>query len=168
MLAGAIKDTPTGNADWEFRRELIEGVRVKDIRAIVTRNGVTTEIFRADWGLGGDSIEHAIRVTLLGHAISAWHLHERQTDHVFVTDGAIRLVLFDDRDGSPTRGRLDVLDLSPARPMLVVVPPGIWHGLQNRLTETSALMNLFDRAYRYGDPDEWRLPPDTDQIPYRF
>jgi dTDP-4-dehydrorhamnose 3,5-epimerase len=27
---------------------------------------------------------------------------------------------------------------------------------------------MVDRAYTYEDPDHWRLPPDTREIPYRF
>ncbi len=53
-------------------------------------------------------------------------------------------------------------------PGLVVVPPGVWHGVQNLLNRPSAVVNMPDRAYRYEAPDHWRLPPDTDQIPYRF
>jgi dTDP-4-dehydrorhamnose 3,5-epimerase len=30
------------------------------------------------------------------------------------------------------------------------------------------VLNLVDRPYRYEDPDRWRLPPDTPEIPYRF
>jgi dTDP-4-dehydrorhamnose 3,5-epimerase len=168
MLSGATKDRASTNADWEIRRDLIADVGVKEIRSMVTGNGVTTEIYRADWGVGKSSIGHAIHVTLRGNAISAWHCHEFQNDHIAVVHGAMRLVLFDDRESSITRGKLNVFNLSPLRPMLIAIPPGVWHGLRNLMFEPSTFVNLFDRAYRYDDPDEWRLPADTDQIPYRF
>ncbi len=168
MLPGAKKDQGSIPIDWEQRRDLLDGVRVKQSRNLVTRNGLTTEIFRLDWGVAPAAIEQAIHVLLRGHALSAWHCHERQTDHLFVVHGAMKLVLFDDREGSSTRGRVNEFHLSIASPMLVVVPPGIWHGLQNLMPDTSVFVNLFGAAYDYEDPDEWRLPPDTSAIPYRF
>jgi dTDP-4-dehydrorhamnose 3,5-epimerase len=168
MLPGAKKDQANMLVEWEQRRDLIADVRVKHARNIVTKNGVTTEIFRLDWGVGRSPVEQAIQVSLRGRALSAWHCHEVQTDHVFVTHGAIKLVLFDDRESSPTRGQVNEFHLSIESPMLVVFPPGIWHGLQNLMPDNSVFVNMFEKPYNYGDPDEWRLPQDTAAIPYRF
>jgi dTDP-4-dehydrorhamnose 3,5-epimerase len=168
MLPGAKKDQPTVTSEGELRRDLIADVRVKEMRNLVTRNGVTTEIYRTDWGIGPVAVAQIIRVSLRGKAVSAWHCHRQQTDHIFVTDGAIKLVLFDDREGSPTRGMVNEFHLGIVRPMLVVVPPRVWHGIENLMPDSSAFVNFFDRTYRYDDPDEWRLPPDSSAIPYRF
>jgi dTDP-4-dehydrorhamnose 3,5-epimerase len=54
------------------------------------------------------------------------------------------------------------------RPALIAVPPGIWHGVRNLSDAPGLLLNLPDQAYNYEDPDHWRLPPDSDKIPYRF
>ena len=168
MLPGATRDTPNITPDWEVRRDLIDGVRLREVRNIVTRNGVTTEIFRTDWDAATAPVVHAIHVSLRSGAISAWHCHERQVDRLFVVHGSLRLVLYDGREASCTRGKVDVLILSPLRPTQVAIPPGVWHGLQNLEPDTSMFVNMFDHAYRYDDPDEWRLPPDTDAIPWRF
>lgn len=168
MLPDAQKDQCHITPEWELRRDLIADVRVKEVRNLVTRSGVTTEIYRTDWGVGRGAIEQAIHVSLRGRAVSAWHCHRIQTDHIFVTHGAIKLVLFDDRESSPTRGKLNEFHLSLVRPTLVVIPPGVWHGIQNLMPDTSVFVNFFDHAYRYDDPDEWRLPLDTAAIPYRF
>ena len=42
------------------------------------------------------------------------------------------------------------------------------HGLQNFGASPACVLNLVDSAYRYDDPDHWRLPPDTDHVPFRF
>jgi dTDP-4-dehydrorhamnose 3,5-epimerase len=168
MLKGAVKDKQTVSRERGVIRDLIEGVRWRELRNIATRNGLTSELYRADWSLWPGAVQHMIHASFLPGAISAWHCHEHQTDSIVVTAGSLRLVLYDARTGSPTHGKVDVLNLSRAAPALVVIPPGIWHGLQNREGGESAMINYFDRAYVYEDPDEWRLPPDTDQIPYRF
>jgi dTDP-4-dehydrorhamnose 3,5-epimerase len=50
----------------------------------------------------------------------------------------------------------------------VVIPPRVWHGLQNLDATDSTFVNYFDLQYDYRAPDDWRLPQDTDEIPYRF
>jgi len=85
-----------------------------------------------------------------------------------VSLGSITLALYDARAGSPTRHAVNELHLTIARPQLVVVPPGVWHGFLVTGTAQALVLNLPDRAYAYEDPDHWRLPPDTAEIPYRF
>ena len=57
----------------------------------------------------------------------------------------------------------------------LIEPPGVsWLGDVERCKalnispEPALLLNLVNRAYQYEDPDHWRLPLDTDKIPYRF
>ena len=168
MLKGARKDKPTVAADGMLLRTLLSGVEIREVRNIVTRNGLTTEVYRSDWKSGDAPVAQALYVSLRPGAISAWHCHEAQLDRIFVVNGSVKLVLYDGRDGSPTAGGVNEFFLERARPTLVTVPPGIWHGLQNLGAADSAFLNFFDRVYVHDNPDEWRLPPANDVIPYRF
>jgi dTDP-4-dehydrorhamnose 3,5-epimerase len=168
MVDGAKKDRQSATAEGQLTQDLLEGVRLKEVPNLITRNGITTELYRPEWPVGPDQVRHMIHVILRGDALSAWHMHEKQTDTFFVTDGTIKVILFDDRPGSPTQGKGNVFHLSRMRPTLVTVPPGIWHGLKNLEKTQSGFINYFDRPYDYADPDEWRLPPDTEKIPFRF
>jgi len=168
MLKDARKDGQTADASGPLRQPAIAGVALHRSRNIVTGNGVTTEAFRPEWGLDPHGVDHIIHVQLRAHAVSAWHMHEQQVDRIFVTDGTIRVVLFDDREDSPSRGLVDVFNLGRMDPAIVSIPSGVWHGLQNLEASTSSFLNYFNRRYRYEDPDEWRLPADTTAIPYRF
>ena len=49
-----------------------------------------------------------------------------------------------------------------------MIPPGIWHGFKNVSGDVAMFINYFDREYRYSDPDEYKLPPNTDEIPFSF
>lgn len=164
----ARKDAAHIDRDWVLARELIEGVQCREVRNIVTANGITTELYRPDWDIVEGAVQQAIHVALRGGAISAWHQHRQRSDLLFAIAGHVRLVLFDPREDSSTRGQVDVLHLSPHRPMLVLIPPFVWHGLQNLSSDVSSFVNFFDQPYDYDDPDEWRLPADTAEIPYRF
>ena len=167
-ITSAQKDAAHVTPDWQRLEEPIAGVNTREVRNLVTSNGLTTELFRKDWGIVDGDVTAMIYVTLRPGAVSAWHMHKLKTDHVFVVAGAIRAVLYDDRAESVTHGKVDVVNLSPMRPMLVVIPPGIWHGFKVLGQEPGAFVNFFDREYDYDDPDDWRLPPSTAEIPYQF
>jgi dTDP-4-dehydrorhamnose 3,5-epimerase len=163
------KDQPHITPGGSLVAQRIDGVVVREGANIVTRNGNTFEVFSSPWELPVEAVRHVIHVSLKPAAISAWHMHERQTDQIVVVDGMVKLVLHDPREGSPTRDQTDVFHLSPMRPSLVSIPPGVWHGAQNMLPAAfSSFVNMFDRPYDHDDPDEWRLPVRNDRIPYDF
>jgi dTDP-4-dehydrorhamnose 3,5-epimerase len=163
-----VKDAAHINKDWVVDRTLIEGVKTREVRNIVTANGTTTEVYRPDWGIVEGQVQQAIHVSLRAGTISAWHQHRSRWDFIMVVGGHMRVVLYDPREDSRTHGQVDVFHLSNSRPTLLAVPPWIWHGVQNLSHEPSQFVNLFDKPYDYEDPDEWRLPPDTSEIPYSF
>lgn len=168
-LAGATKDRQSVTSAWKrVGPRRISGVTVREVRNVLKEGGVLTEIYRREWKDGGGGAKQVFQTLLDPGAISAWHTHRRTTDRLFVASGACRIVLFDARRESRTVGALNVLLVGAARPALVTIPAGVWHGVQATSPAPSLLLNVVDRAYRYKDPDHWRLPPDSDRIPYRF
>jgi dTDP-4-dehydrorhamnose 3,5-epimerase len=168
FLPETLKDSQSITSDWEFRRPLIEGVQVKEVRNVPKGNGALTEVYRRDWGLDGLPVDQVFQVMMFPGAVSAWHVHRFTSDRLFVNHGLIHIVLFDAREGSATYGLLNEFRFGSLRPALVVVPPGVWHGIRNLAPEPSLILNLVDQAYRYEDPDHWRLPQDNPHIPFRF
>lgn len=96
--------------------------------------------------------------------VKAWHLHDRMTLNYVCPHGLIKLVLYDDREGSATRGELMELFLGPDSYQLVQVPPGVWNGFKGVATHPSLVCNVADLPH---DPREiHRRPPFGDDIPY--
>ena len=60
------------------------------------------------------------------------------------------------------------MHLSELWPESLVIPPGIWHGFKNVSGDVAMFISYFDREYRYSDPNENKLPPNTDEIPFSF
>ena len=168
LIEGCAKDERSITSDWEPLRELIEGVKLKDVKNVPKENGLLTEIFRADWALDEGAISQVFQVNLFPGAISAWHVHQFSIDRLFVSSGLMKVVLYDARTGSQTYRLINEFRVGLMRPTLIVIPPGVWHGVENISTEPSCLINLVDRAYAYEDPDHWRLPSDSPRIPYSF
>lgn len=74
-IPSAVKDVAHITPDGQLTLERIAGVRTHEMRPIVTGNGVTTELFRKDWGVPTGELMHMIHVSLLPGAVSAWHMH---------------------------------------------------------------------------------------------
>src|SRR6202011_3674432 len=62
--------------------------------------------------------------------IKGWHLHKEMTLNYAVVSGMIKLVLYDDRSNSPTRGELQELFVGDSNYVLVRIPPGVWNGFK--------------------------------------
>jgi len=113
-------------------------------------------------------VDQVFQVTLEPGAVSAWHAHRLTTDRIFVNAGMVTVALYDGREDSSTFGRVNEFRAGALRPMLLVIPPRVWHGVHNAGASPASLINVVDRAYAYDDPDHWALPWDSDRIPYRF
>ena len=168
LLTGAKKDRQSITSDWTLLKSAIDGVRLKEVRNVPKQGGSLTEVFRRDWLLDDGVVDQVFQVILRTGEISTWHMHQYTLDRLFVSQGLVKIALYDGRRSSPTCGKIAEYRLGTIRSGLVVVPPGVWHAVQNIADEPSAILNLVDKAYAYEDPDHWRLPYDTTEIPYRF
>ncbi len=148
-------------------REPVEGVLIKDLRIIPDERGRLMEILRRDEEMF-DKFGQVYMTSNYPGVVKAWHYHKVQTDHVACIKGMIKLVLYDDREGSSTRGRLNEFFIGEHNPKLVRIPAGVWHGWKCVSETESLVINVPTEVYRYGDPDEFRLPFDTDEIPYNW
>lgn len=163
------RDPQSVRGDWlPVQPCAIQGVAVQEIRSVPTGTGTLTEIYREDWKLDGRGVAQVFQRSLDPGTVSAWHAHGLATDRLFCASGRVRLVLYDARRASPSHGALWERVFGHERPLLVVVPPGVWHGVQALAHAPSLVVNVVDRAFAYDGPDHWRLPPDTAEIPYAF
>lgn len=99
--------------------------------------------------------------------VKAWKCHTRQTQRFAVPWGRLKIVLYDDRADSPSRGRVEEYTLGrPDAYRLLRIPPLVWYGFA-ALGDTPALLcNCPDMPH---DPAEARrLDVNTPDIPYRW
>lgn len=168
MIEGARKDGQLVTSDWQVLHNRIEGVEVREVLHVPRDHGIITEMYRPEWDPTGLPIVHAYQSRLFPGAIGAWSCHARNIDRLFVNQGHLKLVLYDGREDSPTHRHLVELHIGDARPAFVVLPTGIWHGLQNLGSSDALMINFPTFAYDYADPDHYRLPWDSDKIPYAW
>jgi dTDP-4-dehydrorhamnose 3,5-epimerase len=77
-------------------------------------------------------------------------------------------VLYDDRKDSETKGQINEFDVDSKDPTLIEIPPEVWHGFKNIGQELAIIVNVPTELYNYESPDEFRMPPDTNKIPYKW
>jgi dTDP-4-dehydrorhamnose 3,5-epimerase len=168
MLPGARKDGQLVTPEWQILREPIAGVHLHEVRHVPRDHGIITEIFRPEWDPTGLPVAQIYQSRLYPGAIGAWSCHTKNIDRLFINQGNVKLVLFDGREDSPTFRRINEFHLGDARPAMMVIPIGVWHGLQNLGAADALMLNFPTRPYDYEDPDHYRLPFDTPEIPYSW
>lgn len=96
--------------------------------------------------------------------VKGWHIHKRMTLNYAVPVGMVKLVCFDDREGSPTRGEIQELHVGELNYVLVTIPPMIWNGFKGEGPGSALVANCATVPH---DPDEIdRRDPFGAEIPY--
>ena len=140
----------------------IDGVLVVPLRRIPDERGTIFHMLRRD-------DPHFIEfgeiyfTSIYRGVIKGWHRHADMTLNYACPWGRVKLVLYDDRDGSPTRGVLMERFLGPDDYSLVVIPPLVWNGMKG-MDEVSLVANCATHPH---DPTRTeRQDPFTEAIPY--
>jgi dTDP-4-dehydrorhamnose 3,5-epimerase len=164
-VAGAKDRQSVSQGGGRLESAPIDGVSVVELSAVLTRSGLMLEVFRTDWPSVVISPLQVNWVQLAPAAVTDWHRHEEQTDHLVAVEGNIKLALWDDRPSSPTRGATQVVRMGIVRPVMVIVPPGVFHALRNESGVAAGYLNVIDQVYVATDPDNWRLPTSSTEAP---
>lgn len=142
---------------------MIDGVIITPLRQIPDERGKIMHMLRSDAPHFVDFGEIYFSCIYPG-AIKAWHIHRKMTLNYAVPHGRIKFVLYDDREGSPTRGELQEIFMGPDNYCLVTVPPMVWNGFKGIGSEMAMVANCASIPH---DPEEIeRMDPFSDKIPY--
>jgi len=145
--------------------KLIDGVKTKVLRLLPDERGWLMEILRSD-DPDFKQFGQAYVTTAYPGVVKGWHYHKKQTDHFAVVSGMAKVVLYDDREGSSTRGWVNEFFLGHLNPTLVIIPPLVIHGIKGIGIELAILLNIPDQLYNYAEPDEFRIDPHGGLVPY--
>jgi dTDP-4-dehydrorhamnose 3,5-epimerase len=142
---------------------MIEGVAIHPLRQIPDERGKIMHMLRVDAPHFEKFGEIYFSVVYPG-VIKAWHLHKEMTLNYAVVSGMIKLVLFDDRPDSPTRGELMQVFTGESNYSLITIPPGVWNGFKGVGTTPAIVANCSTIPHH---PDEIiRMDPFDNHIHY--
>jgi len=144
---------------------MIEGVKITSLKKIDDERGSVLTMLRSDFSVF-KSFGEIYFSKIYHNAIKAWHFHKLMTLNYVTVHGSIKLVLYDDREGSTTKGKVQEIILSNENRYLVSIPPKIWNGFCSANNEEAILANCSDIPH---DKEEIvRLPFDDPKFPYKW
>ena len=142
---------------------MIAGVKIVPLRQIPDERGKVMHMLRAD-DPHFERFGEIYFSTVFRDVVKGWHLHDRMTINYAVPYGSIKLVLFDDRRDSKTKGEVREIFLGDGNYSLVIVPPHVWNGFKGIGSPYSIVANCATIPH---DPTEiTRIDPFSPQIPY--
>jgi dTDP-4-dehydrorhamnose 3,5-epimerase len=141
----------------------IHDVRVTPLRRIPDERGAIFHMLRSD-APGFQGFGEIYFSMVYPGAVKGWHIHRRMTLNYAVPVGMVKLVCYDDRPDSPSRGVIQELHVGELQYVLVTIPPDVWNGFKGVGTTPALVANCATEPH---DPDEIeRLDPIGGRIPY--
>ena len=145
--------------------QMIEQVIIQELRQIRDERGRVMHMIRADNPLFKKFGEIYFSEVLPG-VVKAWKRHKEMTQLIAVPVGMIKLVVYDDREDSKSRGKLKVLKIGRDNYKLVKIPPKLWYGFKCISEHPALLANCADLHH---DPNEAESrDPHNSYIPYQW
>lgn len=146
---------------------MIEGVRIHPLSQLPDARGKIMHMLRRDDPHFEQFGEIYFSMVFPG-VVKGWHIHQRMALNYTVVVGQVRLVLYDDREASSTRGHVQeiVLGADPERYQLVQVPPLVWNGFIGLGQAPSIVANCSTEPH---EPEEiLRKDPHDPAFPYAW
>jgi len=160
------QDIATVRADGQSLAPLIHGVVITPAATHVDGRGTLCEILNDR--VHPEPIVYVYQFTIRPGMIKGWHVHRLHDDRIFVSQGTLKVVLYDDRKDSPTHGMVNEIHRSEFQRNLMVIPAHVYHAHQNIGSTDVLCVSMPTRPYDHASPDVYRLPLNTDDIPYKF
>lgn len=144
---------------------MIEGVRLIPLRQIADERGKIMHMLRCTDPHFDRFGEIYFSFAYPG-VIKGWHEHTRQVQNYAVIQGMIKLVLFDARQSSGTRGETMEIFTGEDNYQLVMIPTGVINGYKAIGVKPAIVANCATLSH---DPDEMlRYDPFGDKVPYKW
>lgn len=162
------KDPQTVTTSGERIQSLIDGVRLHYVNTQVDERGTVCEIFNPVWGFHEAPLVYMYQMTIRPNHVKGWVVHYEQDDRLFLSQGSVKIVLYDDRPESSTYQMVNEIYMSEYRRGLIIFPQHVYHAIQNVGDKDALLINMPTKPYNHANPDKYRLPLENDVIDYRF
>lgn len=168
MTNGIKQDSKTVTSEGKTIIQLPVGMNVKELVTHIDDRGQVFEMYDLRWNFHPDPLVFAYQFTVRPGVIKGWGIHKKHEDRYCLLYGEMEAIFYDDRPDSPTYHQVSKLTVSHYERKLFNIPAGVWHAIRNIGTTDMIVVNFPTIPYDHEDPDKYRLPLDTDYIPYSF
>ena len=147
--------------------KMINGVKVKQLKVVSDERGRVMEMLRSDDELFV-KFGQVYYTTAYPGIVKGWHYHEKQIDNFVAVKGMMKVVLYDRREDSPTKGVINEFFMGDHNPILLQIPIGVLHGFKCISENEAMVLNITTEPYNRENPDEHRVDPHSESIPYNW
>jgi dTDP-4-dehydrorhamnose 3,5-epimerase len=161
-----VRDSQTVTPEGRRLGEQIEGVRIRQAVTQTDERGSLCEVYDTRWGFTDEPVVYVYSVNIPPGQKRGWVVHRDQDDRMFISRGAAKVALYDARPDSPTFQLVQEIYSGDFERTLLRIPAGVFHGVVNIGQTDVEFVNMPTRPYLHERPDKYRLPHDTDAIPY--
>ena len=142
---------------------MIQGVSIRSLKQIPDERGKVMHMLRYDdpWFEKFGEIYFSV---VYPEVIKGWHLHKIMTLNYAVVSGTIKLVLYDDREDSPTRGEVQEIFTGEDAYALITIPPNVWNGFKGIGVKPAIVANCATTPH--DSAEIIRMDPFSSNIPY--
>jgi dTDP-4-dehydrorhamnose 3,5-epimerase len=151
-----------------IREVHIDGVVLNQTAIVGDDRGVILELIDLSQPYWSEGAPYVYMGSCRPKRAKGWGMHKLHIDRYMVLWGEMVLVLYDAREGSPTHGVVQEFFMSRDGLNQLTIPAGVWHAHYNPGESDLIFANAPTHPYQHDNPDKWRLPIDTDQVPYVF
>lgn len=143
----------------------MEGLIITPLRQIVDERGKVMHMLRADSEIFKSFGEIYFSCVNPG-VVKGWKKHTKMIQNLACIQGNMKIVVFDDREGSSTNGKTVEVVIGDTNYCLVTIHPGLWMGFASADENIAMLANCASIMH---DPAESMTRPlDCSEIPYRW
>jgi len=119
---------------------MIHDIKISKLKIISDNRGKVMHMLRSDDSIF-EKFGEIYFSTIFYESIKGWHLHKEASLNYVCISGKVRLVLYDDRMYSETKGEYQEIILSPENYFLVTIPPNVWNGFKGLDKKESIIAN---------------------------
>lgn len=136
---------------------MIPGVEIKQLQKnYEDARGSIMEILRSDDALYSGFGQVYLSTCKPGIS-KQLHYHNKKTDIFFCIAGKAKLVVYDIREGSPTKGKRAEHVLSTEQPLIIKVPPHVAHGFACTSREEAVILTVTSIPFNQEDSDDYHI-----------
>jgi dTDP-4-dehydrorhamnose 3,5-epimerase len=144
---------------------LVDGLKVVPLRRLPDERGTIFHMLRRT-DPHFQEFGEIYFSTIYPGVVKGWHRHRDMSLNYACPVGRIKLVVYDDRPSSPTRGGLVEVYLGQDNYSLAIIPPEVWNGFKGMSEPFALVANCCTHPH---DPARSsRLDPFQNPIPYRW
>lgn len=142
---------------------LIEGVEIYPLKYLKDERGAVMHMLRADQPHFLE-IKEVYFSKVFHNVVKGWKKHKEIFQSMVVPEGMIRLVVYDDRETSQTRGVVWSVDFGESNYVLVRLPPKVWYSFKGLTQEYALIANCITAPHSPLESET--LPLDSKYFPY--